>query len=372
MAKLHLFNPDNDLALANGSPNFTPPRSAVGLRNSGACLPIWYGDPGDLFVGAVNEAWFEEVSRAFGLDVEPVMAYEPGFSPAPWGWSAAARTSFIRIGTPPEVLPDSEAIERLRQLSHRSTTVEIARRCYEAIPQLVGPDNPPPVIVTDQEGALEAVDRAGRAMLKLPWSNAGRGQQESGRIPRNVLIDRINGMLNRQGSIEIEPYFSRSVDFAILFDENGRYAGLSLFETDTHGGWTGNILTDDRTIERHIGLELGPVIEVLKSLLAESIFSKGYKGPIGIDMMKASDRNGRTVYPIVEVNMRRTMGHVAHTFYSRFMAPGTTGRLTVEPRNAESFHRPGDCEISGGRITAGNLDLVPPGGDFRILVRTTR
>ena len=207
-------------------------------------------------------------------------------------------------------------------------------------------------------------------MLNLPWSTAGGGQQDSGRIPRSVLIYRINGMLNRQGAIEIEPYYDRITDFAILFDENGSYTGLSLFTTDTHGGWTGNILTDDRSIAEITRLDLEPIVEALTVALETHVYSSGYKGPVGVDMMRATDSTGRTVYPIVEVNVRRTMGHVAHTFYKNFMTPGTTGRLAVEPRSSEPFHSLADSKIADGRLRAGCLDLVPPGGDFRIIVRT--
>ncbi|MDE6397441.1 MAG: hypothetical protein K2K84_09220, partial [Muribaculaceae bacterium] len=242
--------------------------------------------------------------------------------------------------------------------------------CYHELPWLVGDEPWHPVIVTDPEEALETVDLMGRAMLKLPWSNAGRGQQDSGRIPRNVLIDRINGMLNRQGAIEIEPYYNRIADFAVLFDENGCYSGLSLFTTDTHGGWTGNILTDDFSIADRIVVDIEPIVEVLEDSLERHVYSSGYRGPVGVDMMRATDSTGRLVYPVVEVNVRRTMGHVAHTFRERFMMPGVRGRLVVEPRSSEPFFTTTGCIISGRRIKAGKLDLVPPGGNFRIIVRT--
>ena len=35
---------------------------------------------------------------------------------------------------------------------------------------------------------------------------------------------------------------------------------------------------------------------------------KGYEGPVGVDMMVLHDR---MIHPCVEINLRRTMGHVA-------------------------------------------------------------
>mgnify|MGYP001140241913 FL=1 len=50
MPRLHLFNPENDIALATGSDNFTAPKAALALRASGAAPPLWYVDPGDTFL----------------------------------------------------------------------------------------------------------------------------------------------------------------------------------------------------------------------------------------------------------------------------------------------------------------------------------
>ena len=41
----YLFNPENDLALAAGTANYTPPKNALLLSNCGRLLPIWYAAP---------------------------------------------------------------------------------------------------------------------------------------------------------------------------------------------------------------------------------------------------------------------------------------------------------------------------------------
>lgn len=364
MSKLHLFNPDNDLALANGSANFTPPHSAAALRQSGAALPVWYGAPGDMFVGAVNARWYDTMAAAFGLSVEPTVVYVEGSEPAPWGWSAAARRWFSDMGTPDNVLPDKTRIEALRNLSHRSTSVDIARSLYAALPDITGVERMP-VIARTVDEAVEAVAEMGRAMLKLPWSNAGRGQQDSVRVPREVLLDRIRGMLNRQGAIAIEPYYERETDFALLFDR-GSFVGLSLFTTDTHGGWTGNNLAPDDVIAARLGVDVEAIAAVVGPLVAEKAASYGYDGLAGVDMMVARDSAGRRVVPLVEVNWRNTMGHVAHCLVDRFMAHGTTGRLTVEQSARCPFAPLSASRVAFGRIEGGILDLVPDGGEFRI------
>ena len=47
MAKTFIFNPDNDLALANGDPNYLPPKSARRMAEDLAMLPAWWAEKGD-------------------------------------------------------------------------------------------------------------------------------------------------------------------------------------------------------------------------------------------------------------------------------------------------------------------------------------
>ncbi|WP_298651449.1 hypothetical protein [uncultured Proteiniphilum sp.] len=48
---MYLFNPDNDLALANFTPNYTPPASATRMAEELAVLPIWYAGEDEGIVG---------------------------------------------------------------------------------------------------------------------------------------------------------------------------------------------------------------------------------------------------------------------------------------------------------------------------------
>ena len=58
MLEVYLFNPDNDLALANGDENYTPPLSARKMADDLSLLPIWYTSPGMLVMS--NEPDAEE------------------------------------------------------------------------------------------------------------------------------------------------------------------------------------------------------------------------------------------------------------------------------------------------------------------------
>ena len=54
---LHIFNPENDLALACPSPHFIPPASARQMADDLSALPVWWAMRGDaVCVASVEEA----------------------------------------------------------------------------------------------------------------------------------------------------------------------------------------------------------------------------------------------------------------------------------------------------------------------------
>ena len=46
--KLHLFNPENDLALADGGFSYCPPPAAMRIATELASLPLWYAGAEDV------------------------------------------------------------------------------------------------------------------------------------------------------------------------------------------------------------------------------------------------------------------------------------------------------------------------------------
>ena len=95
-------------------------------------------------------------------------------------------------------------------------------------------------------------------------------------------------------------------------DENGRihYLGLSLFHT-VNGAYEGNILATESTkidmISRYVPVGL---LDGVKQKIVECLRLPGYVGPFGVDMMIVKNAQ-LFLHPCVEINLRRTMGHVA-------------------------------------------------------------
>ena len=93
-----------------------------------------------------------------------------------------------------------------------------------------------------------------------------------------------------------------------------RFLLLSLFET-AGGNYKGNWLaTEDmkrERLSRYIDLQLLDRLTREVTLGTSVLLQDHYTGPFGIDMMVVKNRNDFLIHPCVEMNLRRTMGHVA-------------------------------------------------------------
>lgn len=320
--KLHLFNPENDLVLAAGIANFTPPKSVVRFRTALAALPAWLAADGDNIVApGVSASWL----RSAGLNV----GLTPEGEPEPWGWSSNAVMQFRRLGIDGP-FPD---VERLRALSHRRTALALHRSLQGRLPYPL----PPPPLEIDSPDLLPDTDRI---VLKSPWSCSGRGVVDCEGMSGERIRRRAADTISRQGSVMVEPKLRKITDFAMLFDRR-RFAGLSLFRNNATA-YAGNVIAPQPELAAMIGADhLAETASEIEKWLPE-----GYDGPLGVDMMvyETADHR-RLVCPTVEVNLRKTMGFLALALARRF------GSGAFEIR-------------TGADIPPGAMRLVPPNPYF--------
>lgn len=350
MVTSYLFNPENDVALASGLRNYTPPSAAAALALSGAMLPWWLGAPGDAVLvprGLLDEArrWAEATAECFGEGPRPVVTLAGIDAVEPWGWSAYTLRLLEKAGCPEALLRrHSSRIEVHRQFSHRRTAAEVLRRLG---------DNSVVEARSWQEVERFATEHPA-FYLKAPWSSSGRG------VFRSIgnLRELAEGIIRRQGSVMLEPAYDGVQDFAMLFRADGagavRFEGYSLFDTEGTPSYTGNrLLTDDNIeacIAGYVGREkLTKLREQLAGALGETATAHGYRGPLGVDMLVYRSTGGYAVAPCLEVNCRYTMGFVAHALVKR----GLRGRMTAIP--------------DGSPLPGGAVLLSPAGGSYRFV-----
>lgn len=292
--RLHLFNPENDLALAAGIANFTPPKSVVAFRSALAALPAWLADEGDNIIApGVDRRWFDGQGLNVGVEVAG--------DPAPWGWSRYAETLFRRVGCNGP-FPDTD---RIRQLSHRRTALRLHALLRGKLPY----DLPPaPMEINDISLMPEGSDW----VIKSPWSCSGRGVVDCASLSREIILRRASDSIRRQGSVMVEPRLEKHRDFAMLFEstDNGvLYKGLSLFFNTGQTAYGGNIIAPEEELVAQLDAAyLYETATAVASALGE-ILGRDYRGPLGVDMMLYSP--DRLICPTVEVNLRTTMGFVA-------------------------------------------------------------
>jgi hypothetical protein len=230
----------------------------------------------------------------------------------PWGWDLALRSFLLRWGV--ECVPSEDDIAVIRDLSHRKQAVELLRQLQ--LPGTVGQSCCADTLVEIRQ----QLGLHGRVVVKAPWSSSGRGVRFLTVAFDDYQERWIKNVIEKQGCVVVEPYYNKVKDFGMEFESDGEghvnYLGLSLFHTK-NGAYTGNLIAKEEEkqelLSRYISADLlFDVREKICQCLGDTLKGK-YQGPFGIDMMVVStaDKDGFLLHPCVEINLRRTMGHVA-------------------------------------------------------------
>jgi len=358
--KLHYFNPENDIALGlMPGQRLTMSPMVAALHYAGALLPMWYASPGDyvLVEEPFDRDFVARVRRDFALDVDVVTsAY--GVTGAPWGWSFDAA---CRLSSAGAVVPDSVALEKIRELSHRRTTAGVLSRLAE-VAGFSGMTLP--VEAADVAVVKKLLAEWGEIYVKQPWSSSGRGVFRVSSLSDGVER-RIAGMVRRQGSVMVERAFDKCMDFAMLFHSCSgtvRFVGYSLFFNSVRDSYGGNMMLTDAEIEGLL-VKHGASLDDLAALkcfmpeILSSVVAPFYDGYFGVDMMLG--RCG-SILPCVEINLRMTMGVVAYLLRERILEPGVKGVFRVAPISIADGIAGSDCVVKNNRVQSGRLFLTPP------------
>lgn len=396
MAKTYIFNPDSDLALANGDANYLPPRSARRMADDLSLLPAWYADEGDAVLIPSSDViyyWSKTLSNnILRSEIKLVTNKEslPSQPLSPWGWNAALVKQMKVRGLGDEHLPSVEEMEALRALSSRRMAVEVLKALMQNLSgthRLIGEAA---FCVTEEE-IVQQVTSYPTTMLKAPWSSSGKGLRRGQGEYAPPLSGWCARTLAQQGAVVVEPLYRKVKDFAMEFYSAGdgaplTFVGYSRFVTDANGSYEGNLLMADEEIERELSTyvsreALHSVRAMLQELIGERI-GADYRGYVGVDMMvclvkRENQKWDMCLHPCVEINLRMNMGVVAHIFYERYVAKGCRGRFVVDyyptPEALREAHRQrmeeAPLQLSPeGRICKGYLPLTPVGRETQYLV----
>lgn len=348
---LHWFNPNAEFharSAFSGRP-WQPDKSSLALETDLEALMIGccHADDAQLMRRVPSVHHLKRLKDA-GFELPELLALDtkPGRKLGglrPWAWS-----------------PD--AVERLRPFA-ADVANGLSGNFREAIPAkwlskeiglelewLLGPVPETGTLHRDAASALTEISRllvSGQALLKAPFACAGRGHL---RVNHESIPDKTRGWIDNtlaaHGAVVIEPWLDRVLDFSALYEmhSGGEAALLNLtrIENDAAGRFLGirigpkwgNLLEPDvaeflfrKADVMRIYQEFIPA--VLKALLS------GYRGPLCVDAMVHRRGDGSlALKPVVELNMRMTMGRLAYEWAKR--GPGRGGRLRILRRQATS------------------------------------
>lgn len=331
------------MALAFNGKYFTAPHAGRQLRSDCDFLPVIWAHEGDAVLVddiesakahlrrlGIDSSKYELVTKQLPRRLNRIKSIEP------WGWDEAIAFKLGRLGISADLLPSHAQIASWRELSSRRFAAlalhDVCERLQSRHCAVVGSAT----YVTQAEDIKEMLHSQPKSVIKAPWSSSGRGI----RYVQDQLDPSIErwaeNVISQQGGIMIEPYYNKVKDFGMEFtvrDGQITYNGLSIFST-VHGAYTGNVIANEAYKQEALSAYLSPdvlkeVRNVIKEVLEPSL--SNYNGCFGVDMMIVRDNNENLLlHPMVEINLRRTMGHVALALSERKPSTHAIMRIVYE------------------------------------------
>ncbi len=332
---LYLFNPSAEIHLTAGRSTKVP-EALTGLARDLDTLPMFLGGrddtvlvhktPRPAFLASLREAGFELPSFVTTGQLDPT---GPLRSLRPWAWS-----------------PDAEqALKPLLHSQSRLRARTTPRRCFskswsvalaegwstEHSSDWLAGSSSLGAVCRDIDDALATIkqlrETGAAVVIKAPFGSAGRGMI---RVLSDDDLDTARAWTERtlaqQSEVIVETWLDRVLDLSaqitVSHDGKTRVHGITRFVTDRRGQYQSTLLGDplrdlSEPIKRAVigpgrGWRMFEHIERCAQFVGQALHEAGHEGPAGIDALVYQDEEGSyRLKPIVEVNPRYTMGHVA-------------------------------------------------------------
>lgn len=319
--KLHIFNPEHDLALACDTKNYTPSGGIINMRSKYSYIPVFWASPGDVILTDNVDAsvYANEAHGLADADVTFTTLKDlhrfPFDEIDPWGWDKTLKHSLLRSGVNERLLPSDEQLTIIRNMSHRRNVLPLLQVVRDGLEDFTCGDALECNTINDIEGAIATWKKI---VIKAPWSSSGINiiYVEDG--ISETLKSRCSRIIAKQGSVMVEPIYNKVKDFAMEFYSDGEgaaeYTGLSVFET-LGTAYLNNVTASEdvklKILSEYTSPQLLDEIKIRICNYMSVVCNGRYRGPFGVDMMIVNQNGDLVIDPSVEINLRRTMGHVA-------------------------------------------------------------
>ncbi len=171
-------------------------------------------------------------------------------------------------------------------------------------------------------------------VLKAPFSSSGRGalrvrcRDHQWSVSERRWVSRT---CQSQGGIVVSPWRQRIADVSVQLDTTAAepIVGMTGLFCDDLGRYRGNLVHRPLLCSQHEHT----LVEVATTV-ADALLSAGHQGRAGVDAMVYLDQAGeQRLQPLLEVNVRTTMGHIALALRDRLPADAKAALRIYGPRD---------------------------------------
>ena len=194
MNRIKVFNPEHDMALANGDRHFIAPKNI----------------------------------REMARDLAPLMDIMDGNDIMVWGWDHTIKGQLLRMGITEKQLPTDAALTALRKCSERQAAHHLLRAFH--IDHSDGPYTGESILASGIDDIAAYAAQHRHIILKDPLSSSGKGLRHvnmneedsenfqweaSSSSSISKVKNWINALIKRHGYLTTEPYYNKVQDFAM-------------------------------------------------------------------------------------------------------------------------------------------------------------
>ncbi len=377
MSDLRLFNPGCELEVASGLPNYSLQKHPAMLERDLSALPMFLSCPGDYILAHTSDSsfidfWRDRYPCTFLRLDGAVLRGRTFASYRPWGISPRALHLVRGAEFSAQYMqsPVASFTEVHRKLFSRETSADFFRQLmainFVSADMITSADTLPYIARTVEEAgeffSNAAVSRFRGTVFKAVFGSSGRGV----RILRDCrftpsIASWVASCIRAHGSIECEYLLDKVCDFSMHYDIScgkARFVGLSSFSTADTGAYLGSLVSRLSAIPGLPGFPVDDLARMHIQALGDSVYTRIYEGPLGIDCMVYRDRGQLMVNPCVEVNCRNSMGRLAMEI-APLVAPGVEAHYFVYQKDRPLPGMEQKPVFLNGQLLSGFLPITP-------------
>lgn len=355
-----LFNPsfEADLRQAQGAPSQVSTRlsrSAEAVVGDLEAALILLAGPDDLLLlrRPYSKTQVAEL-EALGIPVPVLQSHAPALLEHPqalaktlknrplsairsWGDTPAIRALQAELALAQPSGPSFDTLQRIASKPFSQALLADYLDAHPKLTEFLGPFVPGRAI--HSPGALWTELGAAQSPIRIkrPLMSSGRGQMRLVGPPTPAERERLAAWLESDGELWIESDLDRVRDFGLEFWVTPQRARpkAHLLQLLNHpsGAYLGHRLSHPleglppsllRRLNAIDPRGLSGWLQGFSTWLNRRLLDVGYEGLLGVDMMLYREQGEVYLRPIVEINLRYTMGHIAERLRTR-IAPKSTG-----------------------------------------------